>query len=198
MSALWGWVKSTFPGFAGIIDTFILAPIRGLIGILDTVWGIMKKIFGARGDIEATASSAASIKTTSVTPEITPVPVRKGNTAPAERSAPAAKEKITAEAKMSPAPIEKQAPAERSALAAKERAKGRGQATAALAGNKNSATIVAAENSKAASSQQAEIKNNVDVNVHPQEINVYIDKSKVGKAVADYNAKEDKRRGRTR
>ncbi|HQC35803.1 MAG TPA: hypothetical protein PL035_01810, partial [Bacillota bacterium] len=115
-----------------------------------------------------------------------------------ERSAPAAKEKITAEAKMTPTPIATQAPAERSAPAAKERPKDSGQATAALAGNKNSATIVAAENSKAASSQQAEIKNNVDVNVHPQEINVYIDKSKVGKAVADYNAKEDKRRGRTR
>ena len=198
MAALWGWVQSTFPGFAGIIDTFILAPIRGLIGILDTVWGIMKKIFGARGDIEATASSAASIKTTAVTPEITPVPVGKGNIAPAERSAPAAKEKITAEAKMTPTPIATQAPAERSAPAAKERPKGRGQATAALAGNKNSATIVAAENSKAAGSQQAEIKNNVDVNVHPQEINVYIDKNKVGKAVADYNAKEDKRKGRTR
>ena len=91
-----------------------------------------------------------------------------------------------------------QAPAERSAPAAKERPKDSGQATAALAGNKNIATIIAAENSKAASSQQAEIKNNVDVNVHPQEINVYIDKNKVGKAVADYNAKEDKRKGRTR
>ncbi|MGD9663071.1 MAG: hypothetical protein AB7U63_17575, partial [Porticoccaceae bacterium] len=147
MMNLWNWFSSTFPGFAGVIDTFILGPIRAIFGALGKVWELMQKIFGASGGATAGATGAPA----SATPKLP------------------------------------------------ERARGRGQATTALAGNKNSAAITAAENSKTANgAQPTEIKNNVDVNVHPQEIKVYIDKKQVGKAVADYNTSEDKRKGRPR
>ena len=117
-------------GLPGLIDTFVLGPIRAIFGALAKVWEIMQKVFGGSSGTTGTTAGAP-----------------------------------TATYRKTPGTGKRQ-----------------GAGNGGLAGNKNSATIVAAENSKAANgAQPSEIKNNVDVNVHPQEINVYIDKNKVGK-----------------
>lgn len=79
---------------------------------------------------------------------------------------------------------------------APERARGRGQSAEVLATSKNRVAASINENGAAAGgAMPTEIKNNVDVNVQPQEIKVYIDKRQIGKAVADYTAQENKRTG---